>query len=151
MICIIWINGEDQSPWSVTNFLRQIHKFSSVSFMLLAKIELSCLFISIANRSGAVWCKFLSTKLSVIPLHFLLKVFVSTGMQILIYILNCMYLNPSTRGYRTVHKWNNLWLIHALINFNHSYFLILSSLTIRINFASNEDTTAQLEWDYGNC
>lgn len=112
--------------------------------------KLSCLFISIANRSGTAWCKFLSMKHSVIPLHFLLKGFVSTGMQISIFILNYMCLNPSTWGSRTVHKWNNLWLIHALINFNYSYFLILSSLTIRKKIASNEDTTAQLEWDYGN-
>lgn len=96
IIYIIGINGEDQSPWSVTKFLRQIHKSSNVSIMLLAKIELSCLPISIANRSGAACYKFLSVKLSVIALHFLLKMFVSTGMQILIYILNYLCLNPST-------------------------------------------------------
>lgn len=146
---LIW-NLEDQSPWSVTNCIRQIIKFQSVPFMILTKIELICLFISIANRSGADCCKLLSMKHSVIPLHFLLKLLDNTKMQILIYILNCMSLNPSTWGSRTVSKWNNLWFIHALINFNHSYFLILSSLTIRINCASNEDTTAQLEWDYGN-
>lgn len=146
---LIW-NPEDQSPWCVTNCLRQIIKFQGVPIMILAKIELICLFVSIANRSGAACCKFLSMKPSVIPLCFLLKLLDSTRMQILIYILNYMYLNPSTWVSRTSSKWNNLWFIHALINFNHNYFLILSSLTIRINFASNEDTTAQLEWDYGN-
>lgn len=149
ILWIIW-NVEVWSPWSVTNCLMQIIKFQSVPFMILAKIELICLFVSVANRSGTACCQFLSMNPSVIPLRFLLKLLDSTRMEILIYASKYIYLNSSTWGSRTVNKWNNLWFIHALFNFNHNYFLILSSLTIRINFASNEDTTAQLEWDYGN-
>lgn len=142
--------GKIRVPGLSQAFLGKSINFQVSHLYCLQKIELSCLFVSIANRSGAAWCKFLSMKCSVIPLHFLLKVFVSPRMQTLIYSLNDMCLNPSTWRSRTVHKCNNLWLIHALINFNCSYFLIFSSLTIRKNFASNEDTTAQLKWDYGN-
>lgn len=81
---LVW-NQKDQSSWSITSCLRQIIKFQSVPFVILTKIDWICLFVSIANRSGAAYCSCLSLKNSMIPLWSLLELLESTRMQISVF------------------------------------------------------------------
>lgn len=78
---LIW-NLEDQSPWTVITCLRQVIKFQSVPFIMLTKIQSISVLLSITNRSGAAWCKFLPVEPSMIPLWSLLELLNSNAIML---------------------------------------------------------------------